>query len=307
MNARIRVIAPSHGLTCEKRHDIRAYLRNIGIEPIYPNRKRMSERKTFSPYDGSEFSVFSDLIQALSQNDTPLIWAARGGSGSHRLFPLIQRYRDLIIRMPPKIIVGYSDVTFLLNSLAHFPQLTCVHASTLSELSRYDVNGITDMPYRIRQTLRYGDARHLWRCDHAIVGAPLNQPAEDVPFPAEAPKEGGNLTLIQRSLGTPWQIPSISGSVLVIEDLHSGVDNLRCMIEHIYQATSGLQGCRAIVCGDINSAFNDQGEKVIHGDEQESIDIVRYLAQRCRLPLWKGFVGHGRQNIPFRVGSYQQS
>src|SRR5689334_6405945 len=82
---------------------------------------------------GDEKERAAALLKFFRRGDIDAIFCARGGFGSMQLLPLLAGERDL----PPKIFVGYSDVTVLLNwFLQRFRFVTFHGPMVAADLSR---------------------------------------------------------------------------------------------------------------------------------------------------------------------------
>lgn len=74
------------------------------------------------------------LANALTRRDIRVIWAARGGYGSTQLLP----YLSLMLppKLPTKLIVGFSDISFIGNYLAtKYPEVSYLHANHAFDVS----------------------------------------------------------------------------------------------------------------------------------------------------------------------------
>src|ERR1043166_6514782 len=69
---------------------------------------------------GSDRERVADLHGMFRDPEVKAILAARGGYGSGRLLPLID---PAVVRAHPKIFVGHSDLTYLLNDLVQRAEL----------------------------------------------------------------------------------------------------------------------------------------------------------------------------------------
>jgi muramoyltetrapeptide carboxypeptidase len=107
---------------------------------------------------------------------------------------------------------------------------------------------------------------------------------------------GGNLRMIQSSLGTPWEIKP-KGKILFIEDVSERGYSLDRMFEQLIQAKLLNNQLKAIIFGD----FTDGKEK--NGNDLTKDALLRF-ASRVPYPVLMGFpAGHGEINfpVPFNV------
>ena len=79
---------------------------------------------------GSDTERASELMRFFADPDVRAIFAARGGYGAGRLLPLIDFD---ILGTTPKIFVGFSDQTFLLNAIAELSGIVCFHGPMVAK------------------------------------------------------------------------------------------------------------------------------------------------------------------------------
>lgn len=165
-----------------------------------------------------------DLRAAFADPEVDAVWASIGGMNSNRL---LDRLDFEAIAARPKILLGYSDLTCLLNAVHAASGLVTYHGPNLA----VEWGGEAPDPFT---------AAALWR----VVGetgaaGPLRAPAacrleawppgpaRPVAAPAwrgngrgaaEGALVGGNLQTLLRLAGTPWW-PSFEGRVLFWEDV----------------------------------------------------------------------------------------
>ena len=135
-----------------------------------------------------------------------------GGWGSPRVLP----YLDFgLIQRNPKVIIGYSDITALLNAINKKTSLVTFHGP---------VGGSAFEPYSLENFKRV-----VMTAEPAgLLAPPPKKPAEIVdrtnrilelaPGKATGRLAGGNLTMIATGMGTPYQVES-AGAILLLEDV----------------------------------------------------------------------------------------
>jgi muramoyltetrapeptide carboxypeptidase len=135
-----------------------------------------------------------------------------GGWGSPRVLPYLDY--DLIARKP-KVIIGYSDITALLNAIHQKTGLVTFHGP---------VGGSTFEPYSLENFKRV-----VMTAEPAgNLAPPPKKPAELVdrtnriirlaPGKASGRVVGGNLTMIATAMGTPYEIET-AGAIVFLEDV----------------------------------------------------------------------------------------
>ena len=201
------------------------------------------------------------------------IMAVRGGYGCLRLIDAI----DLdLIKKHPKILIGFSDVTVLLNGLYRHTGLITFHGPMLTTLAGMDKESTEKFllcltrretpalrPDRLK-ILRWGIAR----------GRLL----------------GGNLTILSHLIGTPYE-PSLADSILFIEDIGEQPYRIDRMLTQLKLA-GRFEGICGLMLGDFTNCGNIE---LIWNRVLELIDRS--------IPIWANFpVGHEKRNFILPVG-----
>jgi muramoyltetrapeptide carboxypeptidase len=117
---------------------------------------------------------------------------------------------------------------------------------------------------------------------------PLNDTAKK--FSGSAPLCGGNLSVLQCSLGTKFELNS-KNKILMIEDVGERGYKVDKMLYHL-QLSKALSGVKAIIFGDFVSGDEPTGENYI------DFALMRF-ALSTKIPVYKCMdFGHGQTNRP---------
>ncbi len=209
------------------------------------------------------------LIERLLSGQYEVLWAARGGYGALRLLPFL----DEALSQPPPCcwIIGFSDVSILLNYLATRWGLPCLHAPMVSSLLDTSIGALA--------------ALHgvLWKGRGVSLKGEVWRGGE-----AQGPLLGGNLTSLVSLLGTPW-FPDLSGKILFLEEVHESTYRVDRLLTQL--AFSGrLNGVKALVLGGFVGVDLKRLQELV----QEIFPQGPILA---RIPC-----GHTLQNYPLFIG-----
>ena len=221
--SRIALVAPAGPLL--ERDDLtraEALCRALDYEPVV-GAHAAGHYGYFSAPDADRLS---DLNAALRDPAIDAVWCIRGGYGVTRILDGVD-FEALARR--PRPVIGYSDITALLAAVVRRAGLVAFHAPTAR----------AEMPLFSR--------RHFARVltDPVPAGAfePLPLPP-DVLVPqanrvvsirggvAEGPLAGGNLTLLQCLIGTPY-FPDLDGALLFLEDVNEDLYRVDRMLAHL--------------------------------------------------------------------------
>jgi muramoyltetrapeptide carboxypeptidase len=234
-------------------------------------------------YANSDEKRFIHLERALLNNSSKAVWCLLGGYGSTKLIPMLSKTK------PPKhskLFIGFSDITALHIFLQGQWGWTTIHGpsgyqASLNKISNNSINLLKNMLFHKENKLLY----------HEIT--PLNKLAENNTT-INAPLIGGNLHLIQASLGTPWQI-NVFNKILLIEEINERAYRIDRVLAQLNQAGI-LDQAKAILFGDLIDKGEPDGRFLIN-------EIIQEFSAQCGLPVLQiSNIGHGSTNNPILLG-----
>ncbi|HNV94939.1 MAG TPA: LD-carboxypeptidase [Bacteroidales bacterium] len=176
----------------------------------------------------------SDFQNALNNDNYKAIFCARGGYGSVRIIEQID-WQPFIKK--PKWIIGYSDITLLLNKIQSF-NIPCIHGPMPASFSKYKSNDCLDNLYKL---LFEGHYTIQLPMENTIF---FNQNISQL----NAQITGGNLTLIQSSIGTNYSIET-NNRILFLEDVDEYPYKIDRMLYQLYHS-GYLTNIRGIILGN---------------------------------------------------------
>jgi muramoyltetrapeptide carboxypeptidase len=226
---------------------------------------------------GDDRDRASELIAYFADPEVRAVFSTRGGYGSGRLLPLLDF--EAIARSP-KIFMGFSDLTFILNAMVERAQMVCFHGPMIGPSLGLSGRSLDHLMRLLR-----GD------------GGPVELEAREVVRPGLAEGEvlGGCLSVVVAMLGTPYA-PNFDGKILFLEDTGEKAYRIDRMLVQLKQA--GVFGRVAgIVFG---------GMPAPEGSEQERQLIKGFIAEETAdlgCPVLAGIeAGHGTENLAFPFG-----
>lgn len=182
---------------------------------------------------GTDDTRAAELIDALTAADVDAVWIARGGSGAARI---VDRVIDALRDHPPRIVVGFSDATVLLNALTARLGWITFHGPVLTSLGR---EAQLQVPLDAALDLLCG------RRTTIPLPAPHRGPT------LEGRLMGGNLTVLASLVGTD-SFPSgaVPDTVWLLEDVNESPYRLdRCFTQ--LRRGGALVGARGVWLGDL--------------------------------------------------------
>ncbi len=238
---------------------------------------------------GTDQQRLDDLHTMFSDQAVDAVWCARGGYGCTRLLPKIDYG---LIRRNPKILIGYSDITALLNAIFHKTGLVTFHGPVgASEFSLYT-------EAQVRAVLMEGKAPYpipLAEPNESNEG-PLYQPQVIRPGTAEGTLMGGNLSLLAAMAGTGY-LPDPAGAIVFMEDIGEAPYRVDRMLTQLRQAWP-LKAAAGIALGIFADCAREEGS--------DSLTLPETLQEQLRptgAPVAYGFpFGHIDHQCTFPVG-----
>ncbi len=233
---------------------------------------------------GDDGRRLAEWLEAASDPEARAVWCARGGYGAMRLLPRLEAARLL---HPPRVVVGFSDITALHGALNRAGLVT-VHGPVVTQLGSLSPAALDHLEALLFQPVAPPAAGAA-----LVPGSGLPASAVIRPGRATGPLQGGNLSLLAHLAGTAWQ-PRLAGAVLFLEDVGERPYRLDRAFTQL-----GLAGAFEGVAGVCLGAFTDCDEPGISGAE-----TVRRLAAELGVPAIEGLpAGHQPDNRALPLGS----
>ncbi|HWU42035.1 MAG TPA: LD-carboxypeptidase [Bdellovibrio sp.] len=272
----IDVVAPGYPSQAHEVAGAREFLLKWKLVPRIP--KNLIKPHFLHAHDDEE--RFEFLRAAIEAKDSRAIWCLRGGYGSNRLLPMLAKLKK---PREPKLIVGISDITSLHTFFIQEWGWSTLHGPLLDRLGRGLVSPSHEKELH---RLVFGEDSMI---EFKKLKA-LNSSARKIKN-LKSRVVGGNLTVLQSTLGTPWQIRA-DRSLLFLEDLGERGYRLDRMLEQFRQAGI-FKKCDGIILGDFIG-----GEEPSTGKNNFALVFKRW-AQDLEIPLFKGLeAGHASVQRP---------
>jgi muramoyltetrapeptide carboxypeptidase len=209
----------------------------------------------------------ADLERMIAAPEPRAIFCARGGYGSQRLLPRL----DLTpLTARPKVIVGYSDATALINA-AVASGVVAIHGPMVAD------DMARGLPRRSEEHLRrvLMDPEFLWEAE---------VPETVRPGRATGRLIGGCLSVLNATLGTPYA-PDTEGVVLFLEDVNERPYRLDRLLTQLIQSGK-LDRVAGLVFGTMATCPPVDGVG--------PLEVVRACCAELPCPIGFGLpAGHG--------------
>ncbi|AEH44452.1 peptidase U61 LD-carboxypeptidase A [Thermodesulfatator indicus DSM 15286] len=208
-------------------------------------------------------------LVSLLEKPYTFLWASRGGYGSLRLLPLLD---ELIERIRhPVWIIGFSDVSILLNYFFSRFGLLTLHAPVISSIFEVSLCTLAVLKNTLFGRKRVFLIGEVWREGEA-----------------QGLLIGGNLVSVASLLGSRWA-PDFSGKILFLEEVNEDLYRLDRLVTQLYNY-GVFEEISGLALGEFKGV-----------NYQEIIPLFKEVFNG---PILAGLpVGHGIKNYPLVIGA----
>lgn len=301
-NARsiVGVVAPSSPAPLVELELGATRLMNEGFQVYFhPQVKRVE-----GLFAGSDTERALALLDYAFDPDLKVVWAARGGYGAVRILPILDEVTKKVGTPEPKLLVGFSDATVLLEyarvnwgwRTIHGPMPATFH---IERVKGKDWKRFTDVLAGDVYGFEF-ELKAMYRPEDFTLTSKKKIHGEIV---------GGNLAMIHSVLGTPYAL-DLDGKILFLEEVSEAPYKIDRMVQTLLLSRA-LSGVRAIVLGTFTDC-KDVSPQVYAAppkgkqkpklkplrrtlSERQAIEVIfGDLGETLGIPIFYGLpVGHG--------------
>ncbi|CAI2719065.1 S66 peptidase family protein [Nitrospina watsonii] len=274
----VGVVAPAGPVDPEPLEKGLNVIRGMGFKPVLG--RFVTARNGFLA--GTDAERAEDLMAMFENPEIKGIFCARGGYGVNRVLPLL---KPKVIRANPKMVVGSSDLTLLLLYLVQKCSLIAFHGPMVAGSFGCKPMTLSKTQFRKMVTATSGAGR-------------LNAPQSRVLRPGKARGKlaGGCLTLVCRSLRTPYEIQT-DDRLLLLEDVNEPAYRIDGMLWQL-KAAGKFKKVKGIVFGEmVNCSAGPNGTGKLD-------DVIAEVLSDTAFPILTHCpVGHGNEmwTLPWGV------
>lgn len=256
-------------------------LEQAGYKVIIP--QGIAERKQ-GYLGGTDDERADELNRFIRDPKVRAIFPVRGGYGLTRI---LDRIDYPALRQDPKIIIGYSDLTALHLAVAHEAKVVTFHSPMpMGDLWREDKEEHAFAGRSFRHVV-FADQYPPDQNGFVVEGPAGQKPETLVGGKARGRLQGGNLTLICSTLGTPYAIEP-KGAILLIEDVNEAPYRVDRSLSQLR-----LAGVLDQVAGVVVGSFTSKEP----GERSETDRVLREYFAKLKVPVILNFpIGHTPQN-----------
>lgn len=284
----VRLVAPAGAIFDRVRLEIAAEnMVGLGLNPTLG----AHVRKRFGYFAGTDEERAADVMAAFTDPKVKAIFALTGGWGAARA---LQHLDFDTIKANAKVVIGYSDITALVNAIFAKTGMTTFHGPNGTSRWRPAVAAMAKQilfdggtptiknPVPVYDTL----AQHTLRVQTVVPGT------------AEGILVGGNLTVLTALAGSPY-MPDMRGKILFLEDVGEAIYRVDRMLSTL-QLSGALAQVNGIVFGGFTDVKND-GEGY---GAFALMDIFEHYGKIAGVPAFYGApFGHIASNGIMPIGT----
>lgn len=273
----IAVIAPSSPFDRALFQSGVAALQAAGFKIVY--RDDIFSKQNYLA--GGDRRRAEEFLQYLQDPGVAAIMCARGGYGAQRIIPHLNLKK---IKVAPKLLIGYSDVTVLLNLIQNELGWMTIYGPSITRHFGGDAP-----PENLEWLLRTVTE------PRPLGALPLRETVVVKPGTASGRIVGGCLTLVQMGIGTAYEVQA-KNSILFLEDRGEKLYEIDRMLQHLKQAGK-FKGVKGIVFGSM----------ILHPQESEQqlnvIPLLQEVLADFDGPIVANFpAGHVDPFVPLPLG-----
>ncbi|MFV9875618.1 MAG: LD-carboxypeptidase [Rickettsiales endosymbiont of Dermacentor nuttalli] len=284
----VDIIAPAKGSYNDVMQAIE-FLKELGLTPrVASGLVKSPEELMQIGYDpfcsNTDEERLKFVKEALLAPDSKVVWAIRGGYGCSSI---VEALNKLEIPMQPKLLIGFSDITVLHIFIQQRWQWSSLHANCLKQLIGRDIKDqiVTEM-----QDILFAKSKEI-----SFVNFKLCNEVSKKSQTIESVITGGNLCLIETSIGTSWQI-NATNKILLLEDVGERGYSVDRTLEHLKQARL-LDGVKAVIFGHFAESMESDGTDLVPY-------AIKKFANNIDIPVIQiNEIGHINENKPIPLGA----
>lgn len=270
-NLNLTFVAPGAGITNRSHYVMRGLMAKYNIK--IP-KSAMENKGIFycADTEAKRLKYFEEAIY--SKHD--IIWAIRGGFGSNMIITDLNKMQ---IPQRRKILVGFSDTTSLNLFVTQKWGWRAVHAPVFIHLEKsvFSIENFDTLLDILEGKVRWYELDKVY---------PINNIAKKQGV-VKAPLTGGNLTIVESSIGTCWEIQT-DNKILFVEDINLNAWRIYRSLYHLQEAGK-LKRLKAIVFGRFVNCGSQKEVGIFLSKISEFLNIPAYITDQF---------GHGNHNKP---------
>ncbi|MFN8259292.1 MAG: LD-carboxypeptidase [Bacteroidales bacterium] len=278
----IALIAPAGPIVQEQLDKAQKTLSDLGFRSCFT--PDILARKGYLA--GDDNIRLNDLHHAFERQDIDAILCIRGGYGAARI---VEKVDYKLIKKNPKIFIGYSDITVLLNAINQKTGLVTFHGvlgtSVFNEYTKRIFSAV------LTNNTSGELIKTVYPDDISVIN----------PGKASGILAGGNLSIIASLAGTNFRV-NFKDKIVFLEDIDEAPYRIDRMLTQLL-LTGSLQNASAIVLGNFKGCDLDN-QKITAGNSLSLQEVFADRLSNLKIPVVQGYsFGHSENQALFPIGA----
>ena len=277
----VGLITPAGFISEEKLRTAEKNLSALGLNVTYY--KSVLEKTGYLA--GSDENRLNELHSMFKNESIKAIIAVRGGYGTTRI---LDRINYDLIRTNPKPVIGYSDITALINAVYKKTGIPGFHGIVAAgNFTKFTIKNFEEMFFSGSENIKISGFEEHRKDAYIIKDGNIS-----------GKLSGGNLALICSLIGTPFE-PDWNNKIIFLEDIGEAPYRIDRMLTQLISAGK-FNNVRGIIFGKF---------KACEPEEQEinnSFSLREVIFDRIKplkIPAVYGFsFGHIKNQTIFPIG-----
>lgn len=275
----IGIIAPSSPPKLENLHRSLSFIENLGLKI----KMGKHVEQVHGYLAGTDDERLADLHDMLKDPEVKGIICAGGGYGAARY---ADRIDYQLMAEQPKILWGYSDITFLHTTIGQFANIVTFHGPMLA--SDVGKDSFHDLSARMFNQLFEPSELHYSEEVSSLTTL--------VGGVSQGELVGGNLSLLVSALGTKYEIDT-RGKLLLLEDVGEEPYRIDGMLNQLRLAGK-FNDVAGIVIGDFSKPESTKRKVTLTLEE-----VFQHYFKDLSIPVVSGFkIGHCQPHFAVPLG-----
>ncbi|PKB43757.1 muramoyltetrapeptide carboxypeptidase [Cellulophaga sp. RHA19] len=282
----IGLVAPGYAVSSDGLEHAKTTLRKMGFIPYHTDRIIGN----YGYFSNTDTERAADLNEMFANPNVDGILCARGGYGCTRIMQMINYD---IIKNNPKVFIGFSDITTLLNGFYKETGLVGFHGPVGTTLdNEYGISMLEQLVVNPKKNvvIHNSDLTEEQKQDteyNRYVITPGN---------AEGIMVGGSLTLINALIGTPHEI-DFTNKIVCIEDVEESPYRIDRMLTQLIEGKT-FKNAAGLVLGVFAGCETTHKTKTFTLKE-----VITDRLEPLNIPTVYGMsFGHIPANFTFPIG-----
>lgn len=280
----IGIISPA---SCEEKSFIESklkFLSEIGIKYKIGN----SIFNKYGYFAGTDSERASDFMNMICDPEIKAIICFRGGYGCIKI---LDKLNYSTIKDNPKFIIGYSDITLLLNYISKKTGIVTYHGPMINSNLEDSITfeGLKNQLYKLNSKVILNET--LFNNLTILNPNTLNKNI------INGRLVGGNLSMICSSMGTPYEI-NTKNSILLLEDIGECPYKIDRMLTQLFLSNK-FKSVKAILLGHFTNCESSVPNRSFSLKETLLHNLIP-----LDIPIFSGFPsGHDYPNVTLPIGA----